>query len=81
MGMKMTLKGKFLDCKDYKKKDDTGKFTEEIVRQIAIYDGDNLLKIKNVDGSALKFGDVVSIDVMMYSSKEYGNSFVARVDN
>lgn len=72
----MTVKGKFLCTKNYNKKDKAGNATDEIVHQILLFDGSDAIKIRNVNGGSLKFGDPVEVDVKVYSG-DYGISYVA----
>lgn len=68
--MKAILKGKFLGTNDYHKKDEHGNETGEIVPVITIYDGKDAIQISGVDGSALKFGDDVSLNCEIYPYKD-----------
>lgn len=71
-----TIRGRFLCTKNYPKKDKSGNLTGETVRQILVFDGDNAVKITDVDGSKLKFGDDISVVCDLFSG-DYGVMFRA----
>lgn len=68
--MKVILKGKFLGTNDYCKKDENGNLTNEKVHVITLFDGENSVQINGVDGSALKFGDLVTLEVDVFAYKD-----------
>lgn len=68
---RVTITGKFLGTKDYQKRD-----SNEWVRQILVFDGDNAIKISDVDGSKLTFGDDITLLCDIYSG-DYGVIFRA----
>lgn len=72
----MTLKGRFLCTKNYNKKDKAGNKTNDIVYQCLLFDGSEAIKVRNVNGANLKFGDPVEVDVKVYPG-DYGISYVA----
>lgn len=70
------IRGQFLCTKNYRKKDSAGNYTDEIVHQILVFDGENAVKITGVDGSAMEFGAVLEIPCDLYTG-DYGLTFRA----
>ncbi len=68
--MLVTIKGKFLSTNDYFKKDENGNLTNQKVNVITLFDGTGSVQINGVDGSALKFGDEISLDCDIYAYKD-----------
>ena len=68
--MKVILKGVFLGTDDYFKKDKDGNQTNEKVHVISIFDGKDAIQVNGVDGSALKFGDEVSLNCEIFGYKD-----------
>lgn len=68
--MKVQLKGKFLATDNYFKKDENGNQTNEQVKVISVFDGKDLIKVSGVDGSALKFGDDVSLNCEIFAYRD-----------
>lgn len=68
--MRVNLKGKFLGTDNYYKKDENGNQTNEQVKVISVFDGKDLIKVTGVDGSALKFGDDVSLICEIYPYRD-----------
>lgn len=69
--MRVNLKGKFLGTDNYFKKDEKGNQTDELIKVVSIFDGKELIKVSDVDGSSMKFGDEVSLlcDVFAYRDR------------
>lgn len=76
MAINVTIKGRFLCTKNYVKKDKAGNPTNEIVKQILVFDGEGAVKITDCDGGNLKFGDTVEIPCALYTG-DYGTMFRA----
>lgn len=77
---KVIIEGRFLCSKNYRKKDKEGNLSNDVVKQILVFDGDNAVKILDVDGSKLNFGDTVKIKCDMYAG-DYGVMFRASADS
>lgn len=68
--MLVTISGKFLGTDDYWKKDENGNLTTQKVHVIKLFDGTDSVSINGVDGSSLKFGDEISLDVDIFAYKD-----------
>lgn len=76
MATNVTIKGRFLCTKNYFKKDKAGNVTNEKVFQILVFDGEGAVKITDVNGEKMQFGDVVEIPCTLYTG-DYGTIFRA----
>lgn len=76
MANRVTVKGRFLCIKNYEKKDAAGNLTGQIVKQVLLFDGNDTVKVADVDGSTMKFGDEVTVTCDLYVN-EYGTMFRA----
>lgn len=76
MATNVIIKGRFLCTKNYFKKDKAGNVTTEVVKQILVFDGEGAVKITDVDGSKMQFGDVVEVPCTLYTG-DYGSIFRA----
>lgn len=76
MANRVIVKGRFLCTKNYEKKDSASNPTGQIVKQILLFDGNDTVKVSDVDGSSLKFGDEVTVNCDLYVN-EYGTMFRA----
>lgn len=76
MATNVIIKGRFLCTKNYVKKDKAGNPTNEIVKQILVFDGEGAVKITDCDGASLEFGDVVEVPCTLYTG-DYGTIFRA----
>lgn len=74
---RVTIKGRFLCTKNYNKKDSAGNYTNEIVHQILVFDGDNAVKISGIKvDDKMQFGTDLSVLCDVYSG-DYGVTFRA----
>lgn len=76
MATNVIIKGRFLCTKNYYKKDKAGNVTTEVVKQILVFDGEGAVKITDVDGSKMQFGDEVVVPCTLYTG-DYGSIFRA----
>ena len=76
MANRVTVKGRFLCTKNYEIKDAAGNLTGQIVKQVLLFDGNDTVKVADVDGSTMKFGDEVTVTCDLYVN-EYGTMFRA----
>lgn len=76
MANQVIIKGRFLCTKNYEKKDNAGNPTGQIVKQILLFDGNDCVKVTDVDGSNMKFGDEVTVTCVLYVN-EFGPLFRA----
>lgn len=68
--MRVILKGTFLSTNDYFKKDENGNQTNDKVHVITVFDGKDAVQVSGVDGSALKFGDEISLNCEIFAYKD-----------
>ena len=70
MANRVIIKGRFLCTKNYEKKDTAGNLTGQIVKQVLLFDGNDTVKVADVDGSSM----TVTCDLFV---NEYGTMFRA----